>query len=144
MQNLKVESFKGENNKKIEQVHNIRKEVFIQEQNVDPDLEMDHQDALSTHFLLQNEKEYIGTARYRETKYGIKLERFAILKKYRNKTYGKVLLEAILLELMEDKNKLYLHAQDKAVNFYLRNDFEIIGDGFMEADILHYLMRYKS
>jgi predicted GNAT family N-acyltransferase len=104
---------------------------------------MDGQDAFSTHFLLQKEKEYIGTARYRESKFGIKLERFAIVKKYRNRTYGKVLLDAILHELQEDKNKLYLHAQDKAVNFYQRNGFEIIGDAFVEADILHYLMRYK-
>ena len=144
MQNLKVEFFKGEDNKKIEQVHNIRKEVFIQEQNVDPELEMDNQDGISTHFLLLKEKEYIGTARCRQTKDGIKLERFAIVQKNRNKGYGKVLLDGILQHLKENKNKLYLHAQDKAVKFYQRNAFEIIGDAFVEADILHYLMRYKS
>ena len=95
---------------------------------------------LSTNFILFKNNQACATARYRETEYGIKLERFAVLKEYRGLGYGM----DILLEMLEDIKELsktkYLHAQVQVVPFYEKAGFKKIGDIFEEAQIMHYKM----
>ena len=50
----------------------------------------------ATYFIAQYKNIFVGTARYRLTDFGIKLERFAILKPYRNLGIGKELVLYIL------------------------------------------------
>jgi len=117
----------------------IRKTVFIKGQNVDPALEIENEDQC-THYLLLLDEKPIGTARWRETEKGIKLERFAILDDFRNKGYGTVILEKVLEDILPMGQKIYLHSQLKAVNYYQRQGFMKTGKIFKEAGIDHYLM----
>ncbi len=77
----------------------IRTLVFVKEQGVDPNLEYDIYENQCHHYLLSDRNIPIGTARWRETKDGIKLERFAILPKYRNKGAGQKLLKRVLEDI---------------------------------------------
>ena len=61
----------------------IRKQVFVVEQDVDPTLENDEFEASSNHFLAKLNDIPVGTARWRYTANGIKLERFAVLENAR-------------------------------------------------------------
>lgn len=127
----------------------IRRKVFIEEQSIDESIEADEHDAHAYHYMLllntSNEKQTpIGTARWRITDKGVKLERFAVLKEYRNKGFGKIILDTILTDVIPLNKPIYLHAQDSAVNFYLKNGFKIEGKDFIEADLKHYKMNFTN
>jgi len=141
--NLKIVSFGYNDPDRFIISRNIRDEVFVKEQGVDHNLEYDGHDTLARHFLVYENDKPIATARWRETSEGIKLERFAVLREYRNHEKGKALLLKVLEEVVPLKKPIYLHSQDKAVNFYLRNGFIISGSEFYEAGIKHYKMIYS-
>jgi predicted GNAT family N-acyltransferase len=123
----------------------IREEVFVVEQEVDPAAEYDEFEGISTHFLAKLDGIPVGTARWRITQNGVKLERFAVLNQERGKGVGQALVEAVLSDIAAndataDKLK-YLHAQLSAVPLYLKFGFEKEGDIFEECNILHYKMK---
>jgi predicted GNAT family N-acyltransferase len=141
---LRIESFSSENEKMMKDAYKIRYEVFVNEQHVDKNLEYDGLDSEAVHYVAYYDEFAAATARWRETKEGIKLERFAVLANFRKKYIGAFLLIYILDEIKKSNKKIYLHAQDSAVNFYKRLGFEIEGNSFTEADIIHYKMIYKK
>lgn len=122
----------------------IRTKVFVDEQKVPSELEYDGADEQARHYILYLDEKPIGTARWRETNEGIKLERFAVLKQYRNKNYGSGLLKAVLQDIIPLNKPIYLHAQLKAVPYYERQGFVKVGEKFVEAGIEHYLMQYDK
>jgi len=119
----------------------IRKKVFVEEQEVDESMEWEHEEE-STHFLAFIDGNAVGTARWRDSGKGIKLERFAVLSDYRAKGVGAALVEAVLADLPAG-NRIYLHAQAAAEKFYARFGFKPAGPLFYEAGIAHYLMEMK-
>lgn len=123
----------------------IREEVFVIEQEVDPAEEYDEFEETSTHFLAMLDGEPVGTARWRFTKNGVKLERFAVLKEARGKGVGQALVAGVLSDISTDTNTVgklkYLHAQLTAVPLYSKFGFEKEGDIFEECNILHYKMK---
>lgn len=139
MNELNIISFSGDDKEHLELSLQLRTEVFVNEQGVDATLEFDGKDGEARHYLVYQNDKAVGTARWRRTDKGIKLERFAILSGLRSLGIGKVLLDAIMKELSQENN-VYLHAQESAVRFYLKNNFSVIGEAFTEADIVHYKM----
>lgn len=138
-------SFNPQDKEKLAIAFEIRRKVFIEEQNVDKNIEVDGLDDICTHYLLFLNNIGIATVRYRQTKEGIKIERFAVLKEYRGKEFGKMLLIKMLEDLKKSRAAtIYLNAQESAVNFYLRNGFIIQGQAFVEANIVHYKMVYEN
>jgi predicted GNAT family N-acyltransferase len=138
---LEVKRFRHSDTFLAEQAIAIRKEVFVKEQNVDPCLEYDKEEQ-AQHYLLVLSSKPIGTARWRETEEGIKLERFAVLKEYRNRGMGEIILSEVMKDVIPLGKKIYLHSQSRAVPFYERNGFRKEGPMFMEAGIEHYYMKY--
>jgi len=136
---LTIETFDTSSDKLFQAALEIRREVFIVGQNVDPALEIENEEKC-THYLIFLNERPIGTARWRETEKGIKLERFAILSAYRNRGYGTVILEKVLQDIFPKGRKIYLHSQLKAVPYYQRQGFVKTGNVFQEAGIDHYLM----
>jgi predicted GNAT family N-acyltransferase len=126
-----------------QQAFAIRKTVFVDEQGVDATLEYDHE-AESHHYLLLLGEKPVGTARWRETEKGIKLERFAVLSQFRNRGIGEIILNEVLKDVSSQRKMVYLHSQVKAATFYLRNGFVIVGEQFTEAGIEHFLMKYEQ
>lgn len=121
----------------------IRTKVFIEEQKVDRELEYEFEEE-GNFFLLYYDNQPIATARWRETSKGIKLERFAMLKQYRNQGLGSKLLEAVMEDVIPINKTIYLHSQITAINYYKRAGFVEVGEHFFEANIEHVLMEYAG
>lgn len=119
----------------------IRRKVFIEEQKVDPEIEYENE-AEGHYYLLYKKDVPIATAKWRNTTKGIKLERFALLKKFRNKGLGTLLLQEVLSDVVPYGQLIYLHSQVAAINYYKRAGFTEKGDHFFEAEIEHVLMEY--
>ncbi|KAB2914936.1 MAG: GNAT family N-acetyltransferase [Bacteroidetes bacterium] len=117
----------------------IRVKVFVDEQGVDRDLEYEHEEE-STHFIALVDGEEAGTARWRKTEKGIKLERFAVLPDFRSAGVGRELVKAVLNDIDTKAQKVYLHAQSQVVDFYKKQGFEPEGEEFEEAGIKHFKM----
>lgn len=122
----------------------IRRMVFVDEQQVSPEEEYDEHEPSSRHFLARADGVPCGTARWRQTSYGIKMERFAVLKEYRGQGVGKALVQAVLDDVFSQQpepiERIYLHAQVKAMPLYAGFGFVPVGSMFEEAGIQHYKM----
>ena len=119
----------------------IRRLVFIEEQNVPEELEWDEFDDSSIHFLVTLEAQTIACARLKPDG---QIGRMAVLAEYRNQGTGRKLLQFILQKAKQQKlKKVYLHAQVTAVSFYEKQGFIAVGDIFYEANIPHCEMLRK-
>jgi len=118
----------------LEEVFEIREKVFVIEQKVDPSKERDEFEADSSHFLAKLNGKSVGAARWRFTKEGIKLERFAVLPEERGKGVGQALVEAVLQDIAtypEATEKIkYLHSQIGAMPLYSKFGFKEVGEMF--------------
>jgi predicted GNAT family N-acyltransferase len=101
----------------LEQVFAIRREVFVGEQNCPPELEWEFEDE-STHFLATVDGEPAGASRWRKTDKGYKLERFAVLQKFRGLGVAQKLVQTVLDDLPADTDYIYLNAQLAAMGLY--------------------------
>jgi predicted GNAT family N-acyltransferase len=133
-----------ENKTEKEQAFEIRQKVFVEEQCVDPALEYDEFEDTSTHYIAYFDSRPAGTCRWRKTDKGIKMERFAVLKEFRNKGVGEALLKQALEDVPKTEGKIYLHAQTQVIPFYEKYGFKTFGDEFEEANIMHFKMQYSA
>jgi predicted GNAT family N-acyltransferase len=124
-------------------VFEIRREVFVDEQDCSPELEWEYEEE-STHFLARLDELPVGAARWRKTDKGYKLERFAVAMAYRGKGVGQALVAAVLADLPNDASYVYLHAQVQAMGLYRKFGFEPEGPQFEEAGIQHFKMVLKG
>ncbi len=131
-----------ETEKEYQLARMIREEVFINGQNVPREIELDNYEKTATHILAISDNEAVGTARWRFTEKGVKLERFAVLEQYRGTGIGVALVKFVLNELREEKY-IYLNAQEHVIGFYEKLLFIGVGDIFYEAKIAHMKMVYN-
>ena len=131
-----------DNEEEFDTCLSIRKKVFIEEQKISEEIELDDDQANAISVCAIMNEMYVGTARYRETSSGIKLERFAVLHNYRGQGIGKALVK-FMVDKIDGKKKIYLHAQEAVVDFYLPLGFEKINARFYEAGIPHWKMIKK-
>lgn len=129
----------------LETAFKIREKVFVTEQQVSPEEEYDEYENTSVHFLVSDaDGNPCGTARWRKTDKGVKLERFAVLKKFRRTGVGSLLVKAVLEDIAaseaDDPITIYMHAQSYAIPFYQKFGFTTQGKEFEECGIKHYLM----
>lgn len=127
-------------------IKEIRYTVFVIEQKVDEAEEYDEFEPECPHFLAFTDGTPAGTARWRKTEKGYKLERFAVLESVRKYGVGSALVKAVLAEVLPISNgkPIYLHAQAHALPFYQKLGFEAFGDEFIEAEIVHRAMKYAG
>jgi len=124
------------------EAYRIRKTVFVDEQNVPMDLEIDEHEETSIHFIAYSDKnEVVGASRLRFVdEYG-KLERICVLKPFRGKSFGKKIIVQMEQEIVNNGyKKAKLHAQTHAKEFYERLGYEVMSDEFMDAGIPHVAM----
>ncbi len=120
----------------------IREKVFVIEQHVPIEEEMDDLDS-ECWFVLAEDKDGnpIGTGRLLPEG---KIGRMAVLMEYRHQGIGSAILKA-LVEVARSQSieGLYLHGQTHAKSFYNKHGFVEFGEEFDEAGIPHYKMRYS-
>jgi methyltransferase (TIGR00027 family) len=123
--------------------HAVRREVFVAEQGVPVEEEMDAHDAVSAHFLAMQADDIVGTARLRLLADGtLKAERVAVLRPFRRRGVGRALMRA-LEEAARARGELVLNAQTAVVSFYERLGYRCEGPEFVEAGIPHRAMRKR-
>jgi predicted GNAT family N-acyltransferase len=125
----------------------VRERVFVDEQGVPPDLELDAFDELgaATHFVAYDGDEAVGAARLRPYDGGgedeprrAKVERVAVLPTYRGEGLGGRLMDAV--EAAAERagfEALVLHAQTPVAGFYAARGYRRVGEEFEEAGIPH-------
>ena len=124
--------------KELEKAFAIRIRVFVREQGVPEEIEMDRDDEQAIHLLALSGKHAVGTARVVMRRKSAKIGRMAVLKSYRQRGVGKKLLRrAIALAHRHNAHKIYLHAQVPVIGFYKTMGFRCAGPVFDEAAIPH-------
>ncbi|MSP36989.1 MAG: GNAT family N-acetyltransferase [Deltaproteobacteria bacterium] len=116
----------------------IRIRVFVKEQRVPAEIELDAEDRHAIHFLAIQSGRAVGTARIVMKYDSAKIGRMAVLKSYRRKGVGAQLLKHALTTAQRlHARKIYLNAQLAVIGFYQRMGFRAVGKVFDEAGIAH-------
>lgn len=118
----------------------VRRVVFIEEQNVPPELEWDDADERAYHVLATAaDGTPVGTARL---KLDCHIGRMAVVRAWRGRGVGGTMLHALIdFAQKEGCSVVRLHAQTHALGFYSRYGFEAVGEEFEEAGIAHRAMQ---
>ncbi|WP_338962129.1 MULTISPECIES: GNAT family N-acetyltransferase [unclassified Spiroplasma] len=129
----------------LEQAFLIRKKVFVNEQKVPFEEEIDQFEDVSIHFLVFDDNDKpIATSRMRKVEDIVKIERMCILQEYRRLGIGKKLME--FMEKVAIKNQfkvISLYAQIQALNFYKNLGYKVWSEIFLDAGIKHCKMEKK-
>lgn len=123
-----------------ESLRAVRETVFVLEQGVPPELELDEYDTDALHVLAEdNDGRPIGTGRLLSDGH---IGRLAVLADWRGHRVGHALLETLIeAAIQRGHTEVLLNAQIRAIDFYRRVGFETCGVSFMEAGIPHREMR---
>jgi len=116
----------------------IRNEVFVNEQNVPKELEIDGLDIEAKHVLAFVDGVPIGTGRILSDGH---IGRVAVLKDYRGLGIGKLIMKE-LIKWAQDMSleKIWLSSQWHAHSFYLDFGFVCVDEIYKEAGIDHIKM----
>ena len=122
-----------------EHAYLIRKQVFIAEQGVPEELELDELDLSALHALAYQDGQCVGTGRLVNLGNGqAQIGRMAVLPNFRGQGIGREILERLLLAATaEGVSSLILHAQLTAMPFYEKLGFVGQGSLYEEAGIPH-------
>ena len=122
-----------------EHAYLIRKQVFIAEQGVPEELELDELDLSALHALAYQDGQCVGTGRLVNLGNGqAQIGRMAVLPNFRGQGIGREILERLLLAATaEGASSLILHAQLTAMPFYEKLGFVSQGSLYEEAGIPH-------
>lgn len=120
----------------------IRKEVFVEEQQVPVSMEIDDLEDKTLHLVGYEEGIPVATARIFPMENGkYKVQRVAIRKAAREKKCGSILMQEIERHIRElGGRRLFLGAQNHAIGFYEKVGYTICGEEYEEAGILHHDM----
>ena len=121
----------------------VRFRVFVDEQSIPPEEELDEADATATHAIAICQGAVVGTGRLVWGDDGNALiGRMAVDAQWRRKGVG-----GEILKFLEDfarkqgQTRAVLHAQEYVKSFYSAHGYQQHGDTFLEVDIPHVEMR---
>lgn len=121
----------------------VRKTVFIHEQNVPEEEEIDQYESDSVHFVLYDDhQKAAGAGRFRVLDGVGKVERICVLKENRKTGAGVAVMNKIEeYAKSQGISTLKLNAQTHAIPFYSRLGYETVSEQFMDAGIPHKTMK---
>ncbi|BDT75008.1 GNAT family N-acetyltransferase [Polynucleobacter sp. KF022] len=117
----------------------VRQEVFIREQGVPAELELDEFDPTAVHAIAHQDAQCVGTGRLVDLGNGkAQIGRMAVLAKFRGKGVGKQILQKLVeLAASQGAQEIILHSQVDAIPFYEKLGFTAEGASYDEAGIPH-------
>jgi predicted GNAT family N-acyltransferase len=119
----------------------IRFAVFVEEQGVPREIELDEQDALSLHAVAFEDHKPVATGRLLPDGH---IGRMAVLKQWRGRGIGGLLLQRLMERAKQrGDSEVALSAQVHAVAFYRAHGFIPDGDEYLEAGIRHQAMKRR-
>lgn len=122
-----------------EEASRIRFAVFVEEQGVPQEIEIDERDADCIHAIARLEGRAVGTGRLLPDGH---VGRMAVLRECRGTGVGSRLLESLIeAARRRGDREVVLSAQVHAMPFYARHGFAPVGSVYEEAGIPHRDMR---
>ena len=123
----------------------LRRTVFIEEQNVPENEEVDGDDPNCDHILLTISDDPVGAARLKYYDNFVKVQRVCVLKNYRGQGIGSNIINFIIkhIEKNDIRNSVRLGSQIHALEFYKGLGFIEFGEEYLDAGILHKDMEYQ-
>ena len=121
----------------------LRTAVFVQEQGISPDIEIDALDAVAVHAVLYNRLgQSVATGRLLPATEGTgRVGRMAVARPLRSARWGRLLLDTLIdAARARGDARIELHAQCSAQAFYARAGFAVCSAPFEEAGIAHVSM----
>lgn len=121
----------------------VRFRVFVHEQSIPPEEELDAADATATHAIALFQGNVVGTGRLvLDDNSQAHIGRMAVDASWRRKGIGGQILEFLEQSARsQGLNRCVLHAQDYVKSFYASHGYQKHGDTFLEVDIPHVEMR---
>ena len=120
----------------------VRFRVFVEEQQVPPEEELDAYDAAATHAIAVHQGRVVGTGRVILDEDSARIGRMAVDREWRRHGIG-----GLLLLFLEEEARTHgatgfvLHAQEYVKSFYAAHGYQEHGEVFLEVDIPHVEMR---
>ena len=122
----------------------LRLAVFVREQGVPREIEIDEFDPVARHVVLFNGlNQPVATGRLVSDAPGVaRIGRMAVDRSVRGGRWGRMVLDSLVASARDRGDKeIVLHAQRHAEKFYLREGFTPVGEPYEEAGIPHITMR---
>ena len=125
------------------EIRRIRFAVFVDEQRVPAELELDERDPFCVHVLAWSGDEPVGTGRM-DLDAGGKAGRVAVLAAHRGSGVGTALMEPLHGVAREaGLDSVWCNAQVSALGFYERLGYRVVSGPFNEAGIEHRRMECR-
>jgi len=130
-----------EDHSELEAAYSIRFKVFVEEQKVPAEIELDEYDEAAVHLLALEDGKAVGCGRLVFFEGYAKIGRVAVLKEKRRRGFAKMICEE-LINIAREKGvkKIILHSQCSAQGLYLGLGFVPEGEVFDDAGIDHICM----
>lgn len=131
----------------LEACFGIRMKVFVMEQKVPRDIELDEYDEspqACRHFLIRDGAKPVATGRWKVLEEGTaKLQRIAVLAEYRSQGAGRMVVETMEKDAKgQGMTAVVLDGQCTAEGFYRRLGYRTEStEPFLDAGILHVRMK---
>lgn len=140
-----MESIIVKTEKQLNDAFFVRKEVFVKEQHVPEEEEIDQFEDTSEHIVIYDGGQPVGAGRWRLNG---KLERICVMKSHRSLGVGAIIMQALeKAAAAKGAGSFILHAQTQAVPFYEKQGYRVTsGEEFLDAGIPHLEMikEYKQ
>ena len=131
-------------NHNIKEIKEIRKIVFSDELNIPEACLFDEYDKTCDQFLIKNGEITVGALRLRKENNAIKLERMAILSKFRKMSFGiKAIYEVKKYCITKSESKIFLDSIYNIRDFYKKCGFGEIGTIFERVGLPHIRMELE-
>ena len=128
-------------NDDTKEIKEIRKVVFNDELDISESHLFDEYDDTCDQFLIKNDEITVGALRLRKENNAIKLERMAILSKFRKMSFGiKAINEVKKHCITKSESKIFLDSIYDIRDFYKKCGFTEIGDIFERVGLRHIRM----
>ncbi|MCY0088590.1 MULTISPECIES: GNAT family N-acetyltransferase [Bacillus amyloliquefaciens group] len=140
-----MESIIAKTEKQLNDAFFVRKEVFVKEQHVPEEEEIDQFEDTSEHIVIYDGGQPVGAGRLRIKDGHGKLERICVMKSHRSLGVGAVIMQALeKAAAAKGADSFLLHAQTQAVPFYEKQGYRVTsGEEFLDAGIPHLEMIKK-
>jgi predicted GNAT family N-acyltransferase len=127
----------------LSEVFALRREVFVEEQGVAPEIEFDGTDGSCVHLLISDGDLPVATGRVLITEEYFKLGRVATIMTHRGRGIATGLVQSLIGACVAmGGNRQIVHSQLSARGFYEKLGFTPYGEEFDEAGIPHIAMEH--
>lgn len=123
----------GDKDDNIVDVYTIRSKVFIHEQKISPEVEYDNKDGEAFHILIYDTDKPVATGRLIIENNQYIIGRISVLKEERKNGYGGLVVKMLVRKAFNlGADKVIVHAQVSAVEFYKKVGFVAVSDEYIE------------